>query len=509
MSAEILLDNPILMKHVRTRLRRQPLVLWLSSVLILCMGIVWAGQAWNVINNGAAFTFLLGLQAILLGFIGAAQIGGAVGGARESGIIDFHRVSPLPPLWMAIGYFLGAPIREYVLFAATLPFALLLAALCPLGLRGWAEMTIPLVIGVWLFHSMTLLGALVSKKPKAPGKGAGVGIIVFALFFGQPIGSLFWYLTQQLRTGRGEVAFFGMSVPWLLLVVVYGLILIGFLLLASVRKLRADRMHAYSKRQALAFLATLAVLVLGVMWNFPGESTTVLAVLYAMVIAGLALGSTITPTRMEYGRGLRRALREGKRRPSVWSDEGINRWAVIAMAGVVFVASTLAWEMIAGRAAGGVNRSQFSQTIVIGVFVVAYACLGLQYFQLRFARMGSSIMAMFLFIVWLLPILLGSLSFGMGGQEGLYQIVLAVSPITGLALSSGVTENPGNDVDQVLKLAAIAPAVTFAFLFNFLLEATQRKLDLQVRETVAKPKLASPFDEVVGMTERTLETAAE
>jgi hypothetical protein len=502
-SADILLDNPILVKHLRTRLRRQPLLLWLSTVMILCLGIVWAGQAWNVINNGAAFTFLLGLQTVVLGFIGASQIGGAVGGARESGIIDFHRVSPLPPLWMAIGYFFGAPIREYVLFAATIPFSILLAVLCPLGIRGWFEMTIPLIIGAWLFHSMTLLGTLVSKKPKSPGKGAGAGIIVFALFFGQPIGSLLWYLTQQLRTGRGMVLFFGVSVPWLPLVVVYGLILTGFFLLASVRKLRAERMHPYSKRQAIAFLATLAVMILGVLWNFPGESATVLVVLYLLVLAGLVLGATITPNQMEYARGLRRALRDGQRRPSVWSDEGINRWAILAMAGIVFLASTLAWEAIAGRAIGGAARSQFSQTIVIGVLVVAYVGLGLQYFLLRFAKLGGSLMAMFLFLVWLLPILLGSISFGVGNHDGLYQVVLATSPITGIALSSGIAENPGTEVDQALKLAALVPAITFAFVFNFLLEATQRKLDRKVREGVSPLKQPTgPFDDLVGETGR-------
>lgn len=509
MSMDIILDNPILVKHIRTRLRRQQVLMWLSTVLILCLGIVWAGQAWNLISNGAAFTFLLGLQTILLGFIGAAQIGGAVGGARESGIIDFHRVSPLPPLWMAMGYLLGAPVREYVLFAATIPFAVLLAVLCPLGIQGWLEMTIPLIVGSWIFHAITLLGALVSKKPKASGKGAGAGIIVFALFIGQPIGSLLWYLTQQLRSGQSLVLFFGLPVPWLALVVVYGLVLVGFFLLASVRKLRAERMHAYSKKQALAFLTTLAVMILGVLWNFPGESVTVLVVLYLLVVAGLILGATITPNQMEYTRGLRRALRDGRKRPSVWSDEGSNRWAILAMSGIVFLASTLAWEAIAGRATGGAGRSQFSQSIVVGVFVVAYVGLGLQYFQLRFAKIGGSLMTMFLFIVWLIPILLGSISFGAGTQQGLYQVLLAVSPIVGIALSSGATENLATDADQMVKLAALVPAITFAFVFNFLLEATQRKLDRKVRETVqASPKPAGPFDDLVGSSGR-LDVVAE
>jgi hypothetical protein len=508
MSADILLDNPILVKHARTRLRRQPLVLWLSVVVLLCFAVVWAGQAWNVIGNGAAFTFLLGLQAIMLVFIGASQISGAVGGVRESGIIDFHRVSPLPPLWMAIGFFFGAPIREYVLFAASVPFAILLALLSPLGFQGWLEMTIPLIVGAWLFHSVALLSALISKKPKSPGKGAGAGIIVFALFFGQPIGALLWYLTQQTRTGVNFISFFGLPVPWLLFVVVYGLILTGFFLLASVRKLRAERMHSYSKPQAVAFLATLAVMILGAAWNFPGESSVVLVVLYMLVAAAIVLGTTITPTQMEYAKGLRRALRDGRHRPGAWSDEGVNRWAILAMAAIVFLAATISWELIAGREINPGGRSQFSQTIAIGVFVVAYVGLGLQYFQLRLAKSGGSIMAMFLFVVWLLPILLGSISFGVGTNQDLYRMVLAFSPITGMALSSGLIDNLSVEGGQALKLAAMAPAVVFAFLFSFLLTAVQRKLDLAIRETAHLPRPSGPFDDLVAKRE-SLEPAVE
>jgi hypothetical protein len=494
MTADILRDNPILTKHARTRLRRQPLAMWLVVVVLLCFGVVWAGQAWNLIQNGAAFTFLLGLQTILLGFIGAAQIGGSVGGVRESGIIDFHRVSPLPPLWMTLGFFLGAPIREYVLFAATIPFSLLLALVGPLGLGGWLELTLPLVVGAWLLHSVALLGALVTKKPKSSGKGAGGGIIVFALLFGQPLGSLLWYLTQQLRTGNAAISFFGLPVPWLLLVVTYGLVLVGFFLLACVRKFRADRMHAYSKRQAVAFLTTLAVMVLGVMWNFPGDDSVVLVVLYVLVVAAIVLGATVTPTRMEYAKGVRRALRDGRHRPGAWTDEGTNRWAIFALAAIAFLGATVAWEAVAGRAAG--SRSQFSQTIAIGVFVVAYTGLGLQYFQLRLAKSGGAMMATFLFLVWLLPILLGSITFGVGTNRELYTTVLALSPITGIALSSGLLENVGPDGGQAYKLAALAPAVLFAFVFNFLLDAAQRKLDRVLRDSAGLPKPAGPFDDL-------------
>jgi hypothetical protein len=54
---------------------------------------------------------------------------------------------------------------------------------------------------------------------------------------------------------------------------------------------------------------------------------------------------------------------------------------------------------------------------------------------------------------------------------------MALSPITGLALSSGLGAPPG--VDSI-RLAALAPPITFAFVFNSLLVMTQRKIDRQV-----------------------------
>ena len=37
------IDNPIFIKHVRSRLRRQPLAAGVVVVVVLCMCIVWAG----------------------------------------------------------------------------------------------------------------------------------------------------------------------------------------------------------------------------------------------------------------------------------------------------------------------------------------------------------------------------------------------------------------------------------------------------------------------------------
>jgi hypothetical protein len=100
---------------------------------------------------------------------------------------------------------------------------------------------------------------------------------------------------------------------------------------------------------------------------------------------------------------------------------------------------------------------------------------------------------MFLFLVWLVPLLTGSVAFGAGTNRELFQLILCLSPITGIAMSSGIIEETAG---QSFKLAALAPAITFAFVFNYLLVATQRKLDLTVRTANPPRPEPGPFDDL-------------
>jgi hypothetical protein len=45
---------------------------------------------------------------------------------------------------------------------------------------------------------------------------------------------------------------------------------------------------------------------------------------------------------------------------------------------------------------------------------------------------------------------------------------------------------------EAVQLAALAPAVTFAFLFKYLLVVLQRRIDRVVREQDQKPKARDP-----------------
>ena len=66
-----------------------------------------------------------------------------------------------------------------------------------------------------------------------------------------------------------------------------------------------------------------------------------------------------------------------------------------------------------------------------------YFGLALQYFSLRVRRSGATLMALFMFLVWLVPLAVAAvIGLGASPDSALAVTILAMSPITGVALSS-------------------------------------------------------------------------
>ena len=527
--ADVVLDNPILVKHLRSRLRLGQALPWAAVVLVLAACAAWAGHNLPWIGYPSAVVMLLGLQVLVLALGGMNQITTSLGGARESGILDFHRVSPVPPGVVALGFFLGAPIREYALAVLTLPFAAFAASHIDeadpaRGLAWFAELEVGVLTSTWIAHGIAMLACLARKKPRGSVGGAVLTVILL-LIFGSYGSAGFWFGAQWLLDEPRRLNFFGRMIPWLAWLLIYQVPALGFLALAVARKMRAERTHAFTKPQALACMATLAALMLGGTWGVarllpPGyiyeptmADAIMIAAAYALSLAAIALAATITPAAGEYIMGVRRAGREGRRRPSPWSDAGSNRIAVFGLGALVLVGATAVVNVVGRQntmvppylVRSGLDPSDMermnvddatwlasrriilARPIAIGVLTVAYVGLGFQYFSLRTRRSGPTLMALFLFAAWLVPLLAGAI-LGLGGPVGRGRAlaVLALSPLPGLALSTGLGEPPGGDA---IRLAALAPAVTFAFVFNYLLVGVQRKLDRSLRpaKAVAEP----------------------
>jgi hypothetical protein len=332
-----------------------------------------------------------------------------------------------------------------------------------------------------------------------------VGLVLFLIFLGPSL--VLGFSQAAAFVDRGPmVLFFGIEIPWLIVVIIDNLPPIGFLLIASARKMGSDRAHALSKPQAVACLATLSSLMVGTLWGFGSLNYLTLVVTYVVVALAIGLMVTVTPNIGEYTKGVRRALKEGRRHPSPWADQGMNRLCVFAFCAIALVAPTVVWSAIEVPGQPGFNRltpSSYGLSIAIGVFVVAYFGLGLQYAQLRFGKRGSVVFALFLFLAWLVPVLIGSIAAAGSsnaapgsGYETLAATLVALSPLTGIAMASGLSETTR---ETVVQAAALVPALVFAFLFNNLVVSARRKIDHILKPIeLGDPKLdAKPTADIV------------
>ncbi|HEY2157058.1 MAG TPA: hypothetical protein VGH33_15625 [Isosphaeraceae bacterium] len=488
-------DNPLFVKHVRSRLRRGQIIAPAVIVGVICLCIAYACYVNNWYVTGWAFGGFLAVQVVVLGIMGATQVSSAVGGARESGILDFHRVSPLSPLAVTLGFFFGAPVREYTLAALTLPFVLACAAKDAPSVWPAIQVEIAVLLGCWLLHSLALLTALATKKPKAGAKGT-VGIVIFALMFAGPSGFMGLASVASAVGDSPTLEFYGMPLPWLASVLLYAVPLLFFFMLASVRKMQSDRAHAYSKPEAVACLAVEALIVLGGLWSIRDFAYLPLGVIYSTSALALVLILTITPNLGEFAKGVRRAERDGRTHVSYWSDLALNRVAVFTLCAIVLLASTVAWYFVApgpfppqwGGAPGGERAPSYSVPIAVAVLSVAAFGLALQFFLLVAPRRGATLLGLFVFLTWLLPPVIGSILRAAQVGPQVAMAIVATSPIAGIAMATdlGPMSETGTDA---MKLAAVLPALVFAMLFNNAVTWARRR---EVAAIHGGPALAKP-----------------
>jgi len=469
------LDNPILVKHLRSRLRLQPLITAIVVVQVFCLCIAWYGYQLGRFATGGAFGLLMTLQTIILVIMGAGTVATAVGGARASGILDFHRVSPVSPAALALGFFFGAPIREYVLFATTLPLAALCLAYGTPSLHGFVQLMIVLIGAAWLFHGLAIMNALISK-PRTSSRGV-IGIVIFVLFFGS-YAFLGLSRSAALVDLGLRLSFYGISLPWLAVVLIYLSALLFFIYLACVRRMTSDRIHPMTKPQATAAMATLSILMLGGIWKRDEYEVLNVTTLYILVIAALVLLAMVTPTQAEYVKGLWRARKLGRSHLPPWDDLSLNRVFLVIACTIVLVTATIAWQAspVPGFGGAGPVTPAFPLAIACGVLVVAYIGLALQFFLLRFGARGLMYFSLFLFLAWILPLVAGTITLMASSpmsNSHPSQIVYSLSPVAGLGMTAYGSEP---DLAKGIQAATITPALLFTFVFNSLLIAARRRV---------------------------------
>jgi hypothetical protein len=132
---------------------------------------------------------LLAIQALILFVVGTGQVAAGMTGERDDGMVDYQRLAPMTPLAKTLGYLAGLPVREWVLFASTLPFSALALWRGKVPFADWGPVAVIFFTSVILYHLTGLVTGTVMKNRRWAFLLC-MGMI-FLLYFLVPQGSRF------------------------------------------------------------------------------------------------------------------------------------------------------------------------------------------------------------------------------------------------------------------------------------------------------------------------------
>jgi hypothetical protein len=312
--------NPLIRKGIRERLRLKQLIAWGLLTLILTSFTYltaylegsdgqwiydeesesWEkGEASPVNGARRAFPWLLGVQGFILMFLGTGRMAGGTAEERETGLLDYQRMTPMRPFSKIIGYLFGLPAREYFMFTLTLPFlvhAIIVGELTPGKVFHLYAVFLSCVL---LYHLTAHVTGLIVSKPRAASwvsRMVVLGLYVFLPGLGQAGFSFLSFLTllptyfglmseellivgeqsrnmwnQEMATFWTEVPFFETTLsPAFFTVLMQGLLLSGLFATAH-RKWRNEALTAFSKPFGIGLFFLLQFMLLGSLWQLYGD----------------------------------------------------------------------------------------------------------------------------------------------------------------------------------------------------------------------------------------------
>lgn len=391
--------NPIVIRCWRSRMRARAFLPWAIVTVVLAAFLfltVYNAVESRLGKDGvtaarAAFIPILVFQGILLLLTGTGAVTASLVQEEEEGMIEFQRLTPLPPAWKMVGYLFGLPVREYILFALTLPFTFASLWMGKLPIEAMAKVYGVLFSSAILYHLTGYCAGFVIRTRRLGARIVQAAVIVLYLVLPQLSNFgyiVFEHLTvrpvfrEQLsiplrqsfapnlpRDEKTEVAFYGLELPqFVFSLTIQGALILVFLSMIRRKWIDSGR-HPIGKGTAFGLLAGTSVVVLGNLLpliedgrvfpsnlmksSVPGVTRALIRSLVpkssaaeagllvgllsmVLLLLGIFLLLQILPTRGEAIRGWRRAARLGRKHLPWRGDE----------------ASALPWASACGLAAG-------------------------------------------------------------------------------------------------------------------------------------------------------------
>jgi len=508
--------NPLILKGIRENLRLKHLVAAGLFSLIVCSTLYltaylngsegqWVQdpttKEWEKGDglpvNGArnAFTFLLALQGFYLMFLGTGRVASITAEERESGLLDYQRMTPMNPLSKIAGYIFGIPAREYYMFFFTLPFLGHAILVGKLPLANIIQLYSVFFCSVILYHLTAHAVGLVVPKPRAaswvsrivvlglyvvlPGLGqAGISFLSFLTilptYFGKILPILHKEGIEQISRMDyksnfvefwQDVPFFDLTIsPTTFTFLMQGLLILT-LLVTGYRKWKNQSLPALSKASAFVIFFIFQFLLLGCLWTFfdKGEASGLIGQEFSAnsfkgsednMIEGLILVISIffslsllfilclvnicCPNRHLYLKGIQRVAKFNLPRIPRTADES-SGLGIVLILGLITLFTYSALINLALNSDFWALGSSFLSLCIIPATTLFLTICYLQASREQWFNLGFW---GFIGLLWITP-LLASLVLGVGwGEENMSVILklLAINPLSIIPLH-WVSEN--------------------------------------------------------------------
>ncbi len=488
-SAWNLWRNPIFRRYCQSRLRPRGLAIWLLITVLISGFIcgysyvetmerhqrideqvesagkvtVKGAKVRPILNPAAekqeateivariALPFLLTAQGLILFMIGTAMVSGGMIAERDEGVIDYQRLVPMGPTAKVIGYLFGLPVREYVMFFASLPFAAWLIWRGNIAPGIWLKVYTVVLSSTLLYHFTGLLIGTVARNRRWAFL---ISIAtVFALYTIIPqlsrVGLIYFkYLTitpvldevlpqltsrdigaalETLRRLAPTAKFFNLNFSELVFTLFTQSGLIFTFAIMLRRRWRRSESHLLGKLWATGFFIWIQVQLLGNAlplidsgkvfpafgrrfldrdWTPEPIVATALSGVYGAATLGLLIMLTgiITPSPESQIRGWRRARKQGDAGLPLLSDAATAFWWVIVMA----IAGGVGWFLFTR----GLVESRWFENVlplkVLGYFIAVLGVVGISY-QVLLETKGMRAIGLAAIFVGVLPLMAGAL----------------------------------------------------------------------------------------------------
>ena len=497
--------NPLILKGIRENLRFKHLIAAGLFSLIVCSTVYltaflqgsegkfsvnpetkeWVKGEDSPVNGARnAFTFLLALQGFYLMFLGTGRVASITAEERESGLLDYQRMTPMNPLSKIVGYIFGIPSREYYMFLFTLPFLghAIIAGELPWG--NIIHLYSVFFCSVILYHLTAHAVGLVVPKPRAaswvsrivvlglyvvlPGLGqAGISFLSFLTILPTYFGKILPVIQKEVDHKKGDfdyesqitefwqdVPFFDFTIsPTTFTFLMQGLLILA-LLVTGYRKWRNQALPALSKPSAFFIYSIFQFLLLGCLWTFfdRGEASgligqelsanefyrkeerimgliLVISIFFSLsVLFILCLINICCPNRHLYLKGIQRIAKFNLARIPRIADESSGLFLTLILAAITLFTYCLLISLALDSEAWELT-STFHSLSLIPAAILMLAVIYLQASRELWFNLGFW---GFVGLLWITP-LLASLVIGVGwGEENMSLILrlLAINPLS-------------------------------------------------------------------------------